>query len=168
LDLKITTPKPIGYVEFKSLFFFNSSYYISELFDYDFEIRAVFDDKNFQDRDTILKKFIAFTYQLHEKGVYHVDYSPGNILVKVITDEYVFNIIDVNRMKFIKFDIDLRMKSLSKLTANVDDGKIFIKYYSQISRIDEEILINKYNYFIDEQKKYLNNKKRLKKFLKKT
>ena len=161
-ELNINTPKPIGYIEFSSFVFFKDSYYISEFFDYDFEIRAVFKDENFKDRTNILKKFIEFTYDVHNKGVYHIDYSPGNILVKKIDDEYQFFIIDVNRMKFLEFDVDLRMKSMSKLTFNESDNDLMIRHYSEISKIDFKLLKKKYKFYLDEQQKYLDNKKRLK------
>ncbi len=163
IELNINTPKPIGYIEFSSIAFFKDSYYISSFFDYDFEIRAVFKDKNFKDREKILRKFIEFTFDIHNKGVYHVDYSPGNILVKIIDAEYIFYVIDVNRMKFLEFDIDLRIKSISKLTSNSDDNNLMITYYSEVSNIDLELLKVRYTFYLNEQQKYLENKKRLKK-----
>ena len=163
LELDINTPKPVGYTEFSSLVFFKESYYISEFFNYDFEIRALFKDKNFHDRDNVLKLFTKFSVNLHDKGVYHIDYSPGNILVKKTSDTYLFYIIDVNRMKFLNFDTDLRMKSLSKLTSDKNDNKLLSKYYAEVSNIDEKTLENKLEHYVEEQQKYLKNKKRLKK-----
>jgi serine/threonine protein kinase len=167
LELEVNTPCPIGYVECNTLLFFLDSYYVSEFLDYDFEIRAVFSDKNFKDRDTILKEFIAFSCELHDKNVYHIDYSPGNILIKIIDNKYIFYIIDVNRMKFIEFDLDLRMKSMSKLTSDSEDGNKMMDYYAHISGIDKDSLIERYDYYIEEQKRYLANKKKMKQFIKK-
>lgn len=162
LELQINTPKPIGYIEFNSLVLFKDSFYISEFLDYDFEIRELFNNLEFIDREVILKKFIEFTYNLHQKGVYHIDYSPGNILVKKYNLEYKFYLIDVNRMKFLDFDIDLRTKSISKLTKNIDDNNFMIDYYSQISKIDKSILIRKFNLHFNREKRYLKRKKYLK------
>ncbi len=163
ISLGINTPKPIGYVEFPSLLLFKESYYVSDFFDYDFEIRAVFKDKEFENRDALLKSFINFTYDLHNKGVYHIDYSPGNVLVKKIDENYIFYIIDVNRMKFLEFDVDLRVKSMSKLTSDRVDNDLMIGYYSEISNINLESLQQKYNFYLEKQAQYLQNKKRLKK-----
>ncbi len=162
-ELNIMTPKPIGYIEFPSLFLFKESYYVSEFFDYDFEIRAVFKDKHFEDRENILKKFIEFSYELHNRGVYHIDYSPGNILIKKSDNGYIFSIIDVNRMKFMEFDDNLRMKSLMKLTNNAKDNKFMAEYYAKISNKDKNLFFNKLKFYLTEQQKYLDNKKRLKK-----
>jgi len=162
IGLGINTPKPIGYIEFNSVLFFKESFYISEFFDYDFEIRAVLKDKNFEDRENILKKFIEFSYELHNKGVYHVDYSPGNILIQKHDKGYVFSIIDVNRMKFMKFDDKLRMKSLMKLSKNMNDNKFMAEYYAKISDKDKYLLFDILQLHLKEHQKYLENKKRLK------
>ena len=162
----INTPEPIGYIEFPTRFRFLESFYISKLFDFDFEIRAVFRDKKFEDRESILKRFIEFTYRLHKQGVYHIDYSPGNILIKKVGSGYIFSIIDVNRMKFLKFDDELRMKSISKLTKDASDNAFMAKYYAQISQIDEETLIKNLKSSLIEEQKYLDNKKILKRLKK--
>ena len=161
--MEINTPKPIGYIEFPTRFRFTESFYISEFFDFDFEIRAVFTDKDFQDRENILKKFIEYTYQLHQKKVHHIDYSPGNILVKKIGSFYQFSIIDVNRMEFVPFDDELRMQNLAKLTNDKEDNEFMAKYYAQIAKLDETTLLDKLNIALIKQQKYLANKKRLKK-----
>jgi predicted unusual protein kinase regulating ubiquinone biosynthesis (AarF/ABC1/UbiB family) len=141
---------------------FKESFYVSDFFDYDFEIRAVFGDKDFEDRENILTKFIEFTYKLHKKKVYHIDYSPGNILVKKGAYGYTFSIIDVNRMKFITFDDDLRMKNLAKLTNDIGDNEFMVKVYADISKIDVSVLLPKLEIALKEQGRYLANKKRFK------
>jgi len=162
-ELGISTPKPIGYIEFPTRFRFQESFYISEFFDYDFEIRAILSDKNFEDRENILKKFIEFTYNLHKKGVFHIDYSPGNILIKKVGSIYQFSIIDVNRMRFIEFNDDLRMQNLAKLTNDREDNEFMARYYAHIAKLDEKRLLNNLNLALLKQEKYLANKKRLKK-----
>ena len=159
----INTPEPMGYIEFSTRFRFLESFYISHLFDFDFEIRAVFADSKFEDREKILKQFIDFTYTLHKRDIYHEDYSPGNILVKKLNSRYSFSIIDLNRMKFLELDADLRMKSLSKLTNNLEDNKFIAEYYAKISNLDKDMLFDRLRFYLDKQQKYLNNKKRLKK-----
>ena len=163
IELDINTPKPIGYIEFSKGLLFKESYYISELFDYDFEIRAVFSDIDFKNRDFILDKFIEFTYDLHQKGVYHIDYSPGNILVKVVNGSYIFSIIDVNRMKFVSFDNELRMESLTKLTNLKKDNDFLLHKYSEVSLINKNILSEKLYKKLEKQHNYLERKKKLKK-----
>ena len=120
--LQIPTSNPIGYIEKHRMLLLKESYYISTMIEHDFEIRAVLADKEFKDRKTILKQFVNFTYQLHEKGVYHIDYSPGNILIKQDGDNYKFAIVDVNRMLFKNLTIQERLFNFSKLTFDNDDN----------------------------------------------
>jgi serine/threonine protein kinase len=161
--VEIHTPEPVGYIEFPTKFRFRESFYISELFDFDFEIRAVFSDKNFEDREHVLKKFIEHTYRLHQKNIHHIDYSPGNILVKKRGSFYQFSIIDVNRMEFVPFDDELRMQNLAKLSNDKEDNEFMARYYAQIAKLDETTLLSKLNIALKKQEKYLANKKRLKK-----
>ena len=163
LELGINTPKPIGFSEFNTMFFFQESFYVSELFDYDFEIRALFSDQNFTNRENILKEFVKFTYELHNSGVNHIDYSPGNILVKEDNGKYTFYIVDVNRMKFMPFDINLRAGGLVKLTTDKNDNNFMIKEYAKILDCDLDTFTQKFDLAKKEHEQYLENKKRLKK-----
>jgi hypothetical protein len=165
--LGVNTPKPIGYSEFPSLLLFKESYYISEFYDFDFEIRAVLSDMNFEDRETILKNFVAFSYDLHNKGVYHVDYSPGNVIIKKLEEGYEFAIIDVNRMKFIVYDDEMRFKNLSRFSTSDEDLEFIAKNYAKVSDIDEAFAIKTLWKYHNEHQQYLVNKKRLKALKKK-
>jgi len=160
--LGISTPAPIGYVEYTTPLFLMQSYYISELFEYDFEIRAVFKDKAFEERERILREFIEFTCELHRKGVFHVDYSPGNILVKRVDDGYLFSIIDVNRMRFGELDTDMKMQNLSKLSFDEEDNALMLSRYSEITGIDKVVLEEKFSRALEKQRSYLQRKQKLK------
>lgn len=158
------TPKPIGYVEFYSAGLLGESFFVSEKFNYDFTIREPLLDKSFPNRDDIFRAFSKFTYDLHEAGIFHNDYSPGNILTKKISNEYYFKIVDINRMEF--FDTfpmnqKTRAKNFSKLWANdvilrimADEYK---KYYTCDEKFESQVL-----YFSNKNKKIKNFKKRLK------
>jgi len=160
--LQINVPKPIAYIEFPSKFLFEKSYFISEFFDYDFEIRAIFNDEDFEDRETILKEFVKFSYSLHNKGVYHIDYSPGNVLIKRVDGEYIFYIIDVNRMNFINFDDAMRFKNLSRFSTSNSDLEFIAKEYASLHKIEEKVAIDTLYKYHNEHQKYLENKKRVK------
>ena len=165
IELNINTPKPIGYVEYSSILLFKDSYYISEFFPYDFEIRDVLSSNKFENRNIILDRFVEFSYDLHNKGVYHIDYSPGNVLIKKEDNEYIYSIIDVNRMKFINFTNKLRMKNLSRFSTSKDDLEYISKKYAEISSINENFCIKYLNKYHNEHQQYLINKKKLKSFI---
>jgi hypothetical protein len=164
--LNINTPQPIGYIEFPSTFLFKESYYVSDLFDYDFEIRALLADESFPQREEILKEFVAFSFDLHNKGVFHVDYSPGNVLVKKVNESYIFSLIDVNRMQFIEFTDELRMKAFAKLSALDGDRKFIVKEYCQLANMELDFATSKMEFFHQEHQQYIEKKKKLRKLKK--
>jgi len=162
VKLGINTPDPISYIEFFTPLL-KESFYICEYFDYDFEIRELLNDENFKNRDEILKEFVKFSYSLHQKGVYHIDYSPGNVLIKEKNGEYHFGIVDVNRMKFINFDDKLRFKNLSRFSASKEDTTTIAKEYAKVANIDEEFAVDQLFFYHDKHQQYLENKRKLKK-----
>ncbi len=164
IELGINTPKPIGYIEFFTPFL-EKSFYVCQYFEYDFEIRDVLRDDDFKDRDKILRGFVKFSYKLHQNGVYHIDYSPGNVLIKRVGDDYIYSLVDLNRMDFIEFDDDLRFKNLSRFSATNSDTTFIAKEYAKLSNIDENFAIERQFFYHNQHQKYLQNKKRLKSIL---
>jgi len=156
-------PKPIGYAEYKNFGLLYDSYFVCEKYAYDFTIREVLIENNFEDRDNIFKEFATFTHALHLKGVVHLDYSPGNILIKKMSDDtYEFKIIDVNRMKFKILTEKEQLENFSKLWAKDDDLKIIIKSYVPFIDMDEAKAISLALNASQKHKDKKNLKKRLK------
>ncbi len=135
-------PNPISYIEFYKFGLLNDSYFVSENFKYDFTIREPLLDKNFTDKEKIFKQFAKFTFKLHENDILHLDYSPGNILIKKEGSNYIFKIVDINRMQFKDLSLEERLKNFAKLWAKDEDLKIIIKEYAKIANKDEQKCIN--------------------------
>ena len=114
-SLNIPTPKAVGYLERLSGGLLTSSYYISLHFQYDFTLREVL-NYEVPDRDDILHQWTRFTYQkLHMNNVFHLDYSPGNTLIRRTDASYEFSIIDLNRMKFMKINFIAGLRNFRQL-----------------------------------------------------
>lgn len=156
------TPKPIAYVVFFKLGLIAESYFISEEFKYDFTIREPLLEDNFEDKEKIFQQFAHFTYELHEAGIFHQDYSPGNILVKKEQNEYIFKIVDINRMQFISMSLDERLKNFCKLWAKDKDLEIITKEYAKCIEKDETYCVQTALKFSQNHKNKINMKKRLK------
>jgi len=144
-ELGVNTPQPIGVIEFFSSGILEESYFISLYEPYDFTIREVFHHKveNFQE---ILQQFAKFTYAIHQKGVWHVDYSLGNVLVTKEENSYKFSLVDINRMVFKTIPPKKGLKNFNKFWAKDDnDLLILAKEYAKLASFDEkkatEILI---------------------------
>lgn len=162
LQINKFTAKPIGYIEYLNNGFLQESYFISEKFKYDFTIREPLLDNRFEDRKNIFKEFAKFTYQLHQKDIFHLDYSPGNILIKKDSEKYTFKIVDINRMNFKKLNLDEKLSNFKMLWAKDDDMKIIAAEYAKLLNKDEEYCIKKAIYYSQKQKDFKNFKKRIK------
>ena len=156
-------PAPIGYIEFKKRFQLKESYFISEPFNYDFTIREPLTTPNYLNSEKIYRAFANFTSKLHKKGVLHLDYSPGNILIKEHSWGYEFKIIDVNRMEFkASLSTTERLENFAKLWAKDEDLKIIIEEYAKINKLDEKEALKIALEASQKHKNRKNFKKRLK------
>ena len=161
LKIGTFTPEPIGYIEFYTFLLLKESYFISKKFDYDFTIREPLLDASFLDRENIFKAFAKFTLELHNNNIFHNDYSPGNILIKKENEQYIFKIVDINRMKFFNLTQEDRAENFSKLWASDAILTIMAKEYQLHTNYDDTF-INQVLYFSNKNKKIKNFKKRMK------
>jgi hypothetical protein len=132
------TPEAIGYVEHFKFGLLLDSYYLSENYAYDFTIREALTQENFPHKEALFQAFAKFTFSLHNYNIEHLDYSPGNILIKQKEDGYEFKIIDVNRMQFKRLSNTERLENFSKLWAKEEDLKTIIYAYAPLISMDEE------------------------------
>ncbi len=161
--LGVSTPEPIGIIEFYKMGLLSQSYFISLYEPYDFTIREVFHHK-VDDVEKILKEFAKFTYEIHQKGVWHVDYSLGNILISKKEDgSYKFSLVDINRMEFKKIPPDEGLKNFNKFWAKFDtDLPLIAKEYARLAGFNEEEAVR----IVLEEAKKLEDKVNLKRKLK--
>lgn len=164
-ELGISTPQPIALIEFFSTGLLADSYFISEWFDYDFTIRTPLLEP-LEDREAIFTAFAAYTYDLHQKGVWHLDYSPGNILIKRTGQGYQFSIVDINRMTFRTITPLEGCENFNKLWAFDDELEIMAREYARLSGLDESTAFTEMKRHNDTNKRVKNFKKRLKRILK--
>ena len=162
VKIKEFVPNPVGYIEFKKYGLFHKSYFVSENFKYDFTIREPLLIDKYKNKDDIFKKFAQFTYDLHEKGIFHEDYSPGNILIKEEDGNYIFKIVDINRMQFKKLTLNERLINFSKLWAKDEDLSVIVQEYARLISGDETRCVELALKYSQNHKNKKNLKKRLK------
>jgi len=156
-------PAPIGYIEFKKASLLKDSYFLSEPFEYDFTIREPLTTADYNNKELIYKSLAKFTHRLHQKGVLHLDYSPGNILIKEHKFGYEFKVIDVNRMEFKKeLTKEERLENFAKLWASDEDLTMIIKEYAKLAKLDENEALIIAIKASQKHKNRINLKKRLK------
>lgn len=161
VDLNINTPEPIAYIEQFSNALFSKSFYLSINADYDYTIRDVVNtDKDFN--PALMRSFTAFMFDIHNKGVVHKDLSPGNILIKEKDGDFIFSIVDINRMQFKSLSFDDRINNFSKLWANDKVLSFIAKEYALLASYNEDKTIERILLFDSIHKK----KKLRKKYIK--
>lgn len=162
-SLDIGTPQPVAFYEFKTLFLFKKSYYISEQLDCDLTYRELTTDFEYPEHESILRKFTVFTYLMHEKKVHFLDHSPGNTLIKKRDDgSYDFYLVDLNRMEFGPLDFETRIKNFSKLTTHKWMVEIMSDEYSKCLRMNYEKVFNLMWQYTQEFQNRYHRKRRLK------
>lgn len=137
LEKQIGTPTPIAYMIQRNWFGITHSYYISLQQEYDFLFR---DLKILQPDhlEQILREFTRFTYHFHTQGIYFIDHSPGNTLIKKVNDHYEFYLVDLNRIKFMNIDPLTGLKNFYRLNATDKMIEIIAHEYALLTHSDPE------------------------------
>lgn len=100
LDKGIDTPEPIAYIEQRHGGLISYSFFVSLQCQYEHTLKDV-GNATEGSYEALADAFGRYTASIHEKGVMHRDYSPGNILyTKDDKGEYHFSLVDINRMYF--------------------------------------------------------------------
>lgn len=166
LKLGIGTPQPIAYYENSSWLLFKKSYYISKQLQCDLTFRELIHDINYPNRETILRAFTRFTFNLHENGIHFLDHSPGNTLIVKNENQYEFYLVDLNRMNFGSLNFKTRINNFARLSANESMIAIMSNEYAKFSGIDSEKVFKLMLQFTQEFQNRFQRKKRLKMKLK--
>lgn len=165
IDLSVSTPAPVALIEFFESGLLGESYFIAECFEYDFTIRTPLLEPT-DEREEIFRAFAAYTCDLHRKGVWHLDYSPGNILVKRTVEGYAFAIVDINRMEFRDSIAPLEgCENFNKLWASDADLEIMGREYARLCGMDEALIVSEMQRHNNANKRSKNFKKRIKALL---
>lgn len=168
LEKGIGTPQPIAYFENYDAVGLKDSYYVSEHLQCDLTFRELVEIPEYPDHENILRQFIHFSFNLHQKGIEFLDHSPGNTLIKKSSEgKYDFFLVDLNRMNFHEFmSFDTRMKNLCRLTPLIEMVVVMSNEYAKISGESEKLIYETLCKNIADFQEQFYRKKRLKKKLK--
>ncbi len=122
-------PTPVAFLDCFRYGLLTQSYFISE-----YREHTSFNDllKDEKRRDELLRSFAQFTYKLHQAGVYHDDFSNGNILCNEVNGALTFSLVDLNRVRFKKVGFLLGIENLSKLYLSDDVLRQLVKEYTAL------------------------------------
>lgn len=114
LEKGFETPCPIAYIEETKMGLIGHSYFMSVQSPYRYNF-CQFGNADIKSCEDVVTAFAEFTARLHEAGILHLDYSPGNILYDKIGEEYHFSLVDINRMHFGEVDIKKGCANFARL-----------------------------------------------------
>jgi serine/threonine protein kinase len=136
----ITSPESVAFIDCYKYGMLRESFFVSVYTSYK-PIKELFESP-ISESEEGLKAFARFTYSLHQKGVFHRDYSANNILYKLDGLNYDFALIDINRMKISGYSFRKGIKTLNRLDIPVEGMGIVAAEYSRVSGISDLEMLN--------------------------
>ena len=138
LENGIDTPEPIAYIEERRHGLLGYSYFISRQCDYGHTLYEVGDapEGSYEELAAQLARFAA---AMHEKGILHKDFTPGNILF--FCDEagqYHFSLVDINRMYFGKVSPQAGLRNLTRLWGPKRFFQLLVRAYAEARGYDAD------------------------------
>ena len=140
LELGVCTPDPVACIEHRARGCLRHTYYVSRFWRHDYDLTALLyrGISRGSDTQTLLEQLARFTLAQHDHGVLHRDYNPGNILVRSTAGRFDFSVVDLNRIRFKRMNMNDRISGLVRLTNFVDDRRIIGCHYARLHGIDPE------------------------------
>lgn len=136
-QMGVNTPQPIAYMLLWKNGLLEFSYFISIQVEYSRNFYE-FGTPPLSPREPVVEEFARYTADLHQRGVYHKDYSPGNILFDVIDGKPEFCIVDINRMQFGPISPRKGCYNFARLWGKEDFFRIIAEYYADARKLDRE------------------------------
>ena len=130
LSKGIRPPEPIAYIEVKKGLFFYQGYFISKMENYPRMMRDFYN--SIGSGEYILDKFAEFTLKVHESGILHLDYSPGNVLYEQVGDDVHFSLVDLNRMRFGKLTKKECLRNFDRISPSDEVTSYIVTEYSRL------------------------------------
>jgi hypothetical protein len=139
LEEGFLTPEPVAFIECFKGGLLTQSYFISLLSDFKPLATIISPDAE----NVLITDLVRFAHRLHERGIYHMDFSNGNILCKKENDRFQFALVDNNRMRFKKFDYAKGLGTFKRLGLTNAQLTQIAKEYSTLSKENEIKTIEK-------------------------
>jgi hypothetical protein len=131
LSRGVNTSVPVAYIEEHQSGMLASSYYVAVYEPYPGILREL-RYSPLAGSEALVAAFARFTADIHVREVFPLDYSSGNILYRKTGDEYVFCLIDINRMKFLPVDMDLGAYGFRRLWGHEDTISYMAREYARV------------------------------------
>ena len=136
----VGTPDPVASIEYEDHRCLRRSYYVCRYWPHDQNLTALLYGgvPSGSDAQALLEALAEFTAAQHDRGVLHLDYNPGNILVRSENDGFEFALVDLNRLRFRHLNIGDRISGLVRLTTRDDCLRIIGRRYARFCPADPD------------------------------
>ena len=135
------TPTPIAYREVRYCGILRQSWYVCKESECQYTFNDLIHNKAFPNREMILQSIGRFTAKLYQRGIYHQDYSGGNILFN--EDGSKIEVIDLNRIKFYKkMPLKKGLQLFERLNIDKEALSILGASFAQPLGLNQEFVIS--------------------------
>lgn len=131
------TPEAIAYIEEKKCGLIGYSYFVSIQSPYRRKFYEFGDADINTCRDVVIA-FARYTAALHEAGIMHKDYSPGNILFDKRDGTWHFSLVDINRMYFGEVSLEKGCANFARLWGQKAFFKLLAEEYAAARGADRK------------------------------
>ncbi len=136
VSLGFNVPEPIAYIEVKKGVRLMESYYICEEIK-GHELRYW---EEYPESSSMLPELAEEIVRLHKAGVYHKDFSPGNVLYTRDGAGYKFFFVDLNRMEFGVKSRKKLMSMFKSINLNTPEMVKLARLYAKAAGENEEVV----------------------------
>ena len=143
LQNDISVPSPIAFLTYQKGGRLTQSYYVSSWWDSNYTLNDLLKGKakSRMGIEEILRQVADFTFRQHDLGIMHLDYNPGNILIREAEGKCEFSLVDLNRMHFGKLSYKERVFGLVRLTDDEALLSVVAEVYAKLYGVDEVCLV---------------------------
>ena len=140
VQMGLGTPDPVACIEYEDYRCLRGSYYVCRYWPHDHDLTGLLYGgvPSGGDARVLLEALARFTAAQHDRGVLHLDYNPGNILVRSAGEGFELALVDLNRLRFRHLDIGDRVSGLARLTTRDDCLSIIGQRYARLYGADPD------------------------------
>ena len=163
LELGFSSPKPVGYIEYRSAGKLTNSYYICEYEAETQTLHSILGEEPSLNPE-LIEQFADYCYKLHQNGILHRDFNPKNILISTNNETYDFSLVDINRITWSNaLSLENSMSSLSRLPFNENTTDLLLDHYANSANADKVQCLNLLRQAEQKTQRYFRNKRRFRK-----
>lgn len=142
VELGVSTPRPVAYLLYRDKVGLTSSYYICLQEEEVCTLRGVL-EWPLAEQEEAFRAFTRFTYDFQQKGIYFIDHSMGNTLVRREKEGFHFALVDLNRTRFMPVSCLKGLKNLSMLELDDHMLQVIGEEYASLTGQEKAGMVKK-------------------------